>query len=50
MGRKLRNHPAHEDEADRHAHARRVPAVVAAAVAVLALAGLAYLRAKGVDW
>ncbi|MEO6835672.1 MAG: hypothetical protein ABI231_07195 [Candidatus Tumulicola sp.] len=48
MGRAVRDHPANEDEADRHARSRRVPTIVTIAVAALTVVGLAYLRAKGV--
>jgi hypothetical protein len=49
VARQLRDHPANEDEADRHTRPRRVPPVLAIAVAVLIVAALAYLRARGID-
>jgi hypothetical protein len=50
MERELRDHPANEDDADRHGRARRVPALVAIAVAIVAIAALAYMHVKGVTW
>jgi hypothetical protein len=50
MRRESRVHPVNEDEADRHQRARHVPALVAVAVALLVVAVLAYLHARGVAW
>jgi hypothetical protein len=43
MGDERREHRANEDEADRHARTRHVPAWVAIVVAILILVALAYL-------
>ncbi|MGA8533121.1 MAG: hypothetical protein WB615_03305 [Candidatus Tumulicola sp.] len=50
MTRESRDHPANEDEADRHVRPRRVPILVAIAAATVAVAVLAYLHAAGVAW
>jgi hypothetical protein len=50
MTRTPRDHPANEDEADRHVRPRRVPAAAAIGIAILAVAALAFLRAKGMNW
>jgi hypothetical protein len=43
----LRDHPANEDEADRHERHRRVPTAVAIAAAVLVVGALAFLSVSG---
>lgn len=44
MPREVDDHPAHHDEADLHARSRRIPPLVAIAVALLAIAALIALR------
>jgi hypothetical protein len=43
-------HPVNQDEADRPQRGRRVPALVALAVAAAVIAALAYLHARGINW
>jgi hypothetical protein len=50
MRRESPVHPVNEDEADRHQRARHVPALVVVVVALVVVAALAYLHARGITW
>jgi hypothetical protein len=50
MERDVNDHPANEDDGDRHGRHRRVPTIVVIVAALLAVAALAFVRSLGVNW